>query len=588
MKPLDTLSLEHTPFEVFLNNGWIPVSLRVDGDFLTIAPRPKHNQCTENNNNNSIGSEGFSNLLTDGGTDDVRSVIVKKKEKSGLGISIRGGAENNMPIIISKIFKDMAADRTAKLYVGDAILSVNGQSLIGVTHDSAVNQLKVVGEQVQLQVKYWRQASPAHQQVACVSRLVWPSECLPYLADGERTMADQATDDSASDNYASCRLPLQLCRLSRCPAKVNQDGTVLLLESPDLTQQCRIRCVDDTGAAATKHLFISLQSTLDRLIRQAILNANQGGICEILDGSRIVFMDWLWLSSNLTNIDSDLNDPANKKSLAADGKSDDNCAAGCIWNRYFAVITSSDLLVFRSVPNCRPAWKSHLLKLSLLHTRLVSYRLLIDTPLEINCASPSKTTKTNSSNHRSIGNTGEMCGDCDACCGNIDAAVFTTRSGVGTKNTGTSCASTKSCVLTFCWLVSDVGKLSGWCRHLVHIGHTIVQQRKTIEFECMRGSLACMLTLHHEEGFHLRSVLHSAPPPSFTSSSSSSATASGKTVFAYSFEQLRRSSDDSKSCVRLDFGRGQIEELDMKSGLKPFVFALHTFLSAKLHRRNIT
>ncbi|TTF41803.1 Beta-1-syntrophin [Bagarius yarrelli] len=55
-----------------------------------------------------------------------RCVRVVKQDVGGLGISIKGGKENKMPILISKIFKGLAADQTHALYVGDAILSVNG------------------------------------------------------------------------------------------------------------------------------------------------------------------------------------------------------------------------------------------------------------------------------------------------------------------------------------------------------------------------------------------------------------------------------------------------------------------------------
>ena len=48
--------------------------------------------------------------------------IVKTMTGQGLGISIKGGRENRMPILISKIFKGMAADQTGKLYIGDAIV----------------------------------------------------------------------------------------------------------------------------------------------------------------------------------------------------------------------------------------------------------------------------------------------------------------------------------------------------------------------------------------------------------------------------------------------------------------------------------
>lgn len=62
-----------------------------------------------------------------------------------------GGRENKMPILISKIFKGLAADQTEALYVGDAILSVNGFDLREATHDEAVQALKKTGKEVILE-----------------------------------------------------------------------------------------------------------------------------------------------------------------------------------------------------------------------------------------------------------------------------------------------------------------------------------------------------------------------------------------------------------------------------------------------------
>lgn len=89
-----------------------------------------------------------------------RGVKVLKQELGGLGISIKGGKENKMPILISKIFKGLAADQTQALYVGDAILSVNGADLRDATHDEAVQALKRAGKEVLLEVKYMREATP--------------------------------------------------------------------------------------------------------------------------------------------------------------------------------------------------------------------------------------------------------------------------------------------------------------------------------------------------------------------------------------------------------------------------------------------
>lgn len=76
---------------------------------------------------------------------------ITKSDNNGLGISIKGGRENRMPILISKIFRGMAADSAKGLYVGDAILSVNGEELRDATHEEAVRALKRAGRVVDLE-----------------------------------------------------------------------------------------------------------------------------------------------------------------------------------------------------------------------------------------------------------------------------------------------------------------------------------------------------------------------------------------------------------------------------------------------------
>lgn len=83
-----------------------------------------------------------------------RRVVRVVKEDNGLGISIKGGRENKMPIIVSKIFKGLSADKTKQLYVGDAVLSVNGQDLRHASHDEAVGCLKNAGKVVELEGQY--------------------------------------------------------------------------------------------------------------------------------------------------------------------------------------------------------------------------------------------------------------------------------------------------------------------------------------------------------------------------------------------------------------------------------------------------
>lgn len=102
----------------------------------------------------SFGSRGGDfPVSVDGSSEAVRKVRVVKQESGGLGISIKGGRENRMPILISKIFPGLAADQSRALRVGDAILSVNGNDLREATHDMAVQALKKAGKEVTLEGK---------------------------------------------------------------------------------------------------------------------------------------------------------------------------------------------------------------------------------------------------------------------------------------------------------------------------------------------------------------------------------------------------------------------------------------------------
>ncbi|XP_019489060.1 PREDICTED: alpha-1-syntrophin isoform X1 [Hipposideros armiger] len=104
-----------------------------------------------------------------------RRVTVRKADAGGLGISIKGGRENKMPILISKIFKGLAADQTEALFVGDAILSVNGEDLSSATHDEAVQVLKKTGKEVVLEVKYMKEVSPYFKNSAGGTSVGWDS-----------------------------------------------------------------------------------------------------------------------------------------------------------------------------------------------------------------------------------------------------------------------------------------------------------------------------------------------------------------------------------------------------------------------------
>ncbi len=91
-----------------------------------------------------------------------------------LGISIRGGNKghpgnpldrNDEGIFISKVNDSGAAKRDGRLKVGQRILEVNGQSMLGARHGEAVRALRSAGDRLNMlvcegydpdEVEYWQ------------------------------------------------------------------------------------------------------------------------------------------------------------------------------------------------------------------------------------------------------------------------------------------------------------------------------------------------------------------------------------------------------------------------------------------------
>ncbi|KAH9525300.1 hypothetical protein Btru_001012, partial [Bulinus truncatus] len=83
----------------------------------------------------------FQELKKKHGMGDTRTVVVHKEPEEGLGMSITGGKEHGVPILISEIHEGQPAHTCGQLYVGDAILSVNDIDLRNAKHAEAVKIL---------------------------------------------------------------------------------------------------------------------------------------------------------------------------------------------------------------------------------------------------------------------------------------------------------------------------------------------------------------------------------------------------------------------------------------------------------------
>ncbi|GFT92706.1 golgi-associated PDZ and coiled-coil motif-containing protein [Nephila pilipes] len=96
----------------------------------------------------------FNLLRKKQGVGEIRIVDLVKKENEGLGISITGGREHAVPIVISEIHPNLPAWRSGKLYIGDAILSVNGIDLRNMRHMEAAQVLSNQQGEIKLEVVF--------------------------------------------------------------------------------------------------------------------------------------------------------------------------------------------------------------------------------------------------------------------------------------------------------------------------------------------------------------------------------------------------------------------------------------------------
>ncbi|UJR36480.1 hypothetical protein I4U23_029203 [Adineta vaga] len=96
----------------------------------------------------------FNTLKKRQGVGEIRTVKLYKDAKEALGISITGGKEHGLPILISEIHEEGPAWRCGQLYVGDSILAVNKHDLRDTKHKDAVQILSSVKGDIVLTVVF--------------------------------------------------------------------------------------------------------------------------------------------------------------------------------------------------------------------------------------------------------------------------------------------------------------------------------------------------------------------------------------------------------------------------------------------------
>ncbi|XP_061679835.1 beta-2-syntrophin isoform X10 [Syngnathoides biaculeatus] len=270
----------------------------------------------------------------------VRKVRVVKQESGGLGISIKGGRENRMPILISKIFPGLAADQSRALRVGDAILSVNGDDLREATHDLAVQVLKKAGKQVTLEVKYIREVSPLFKKFSLVADLPW---------NGIRPQSPSynSSEDSGSPKHCSSKdrkvITLKMCFISRNLTMPDLENRLLELHSPDGQHTVVLRCKD---ASTANSWFTAIHTNIAALLPQTLAHINAYLGATASKQPQLKHIGWLAEQVNLEG-----------------GRQQHRPVV--------MALTEKDILLFESVPRDRESWALPLLTHPLLATRLV-------------------------------------------------------------------------------------------------------------------------------------------------------------------------------------------------------------------------
>nr|XP_036869439.1 pro-interleukin-16 isoform X2 [Manis javanica] len=129
--------------------------------------------------------------------DSIHVTILHKEEGAGLGFSLAGGADlENKVITVHKVFPSGLASQEGTIQKGYEVLSINGKSLKGATHNDALALL--------------RQARDPRQAVVVTRKL--PPEATPDLnssADSTASASGAGDISVESTEDAACTLTLE-------------------------------------------------------------------------------------------------------------------------------------------------------------------------------------------------------------------------------------------------------------------------------------------------------------------------------------------------------------------------------------------
>ncbi|NXX43192.1 SNTA1 protein, partial [Tricholaema leucomelas] len=252
----------------------------------------------------------------------------------------QGGKENKMPILISKIFKGLAADQTEALYVGDAILAVNGTDLSEATHDEAVQALKKTGKEVVLEVKYMKEISPYFKNSSTGATVSWDPSPTALQKRSSPLLPPRELREGKT-------LPLKMCYVSRKCLPTDPEHRYLEVCSADGRVALFLRAKDEATAQSWLGAIQANAGALLPRVKEE-LRAQLAGASGVA-GRDIKHVGWL--------TEQVLHVPQHPM-------------APCCWN-LLAILTEKELLLYGSLPQNRDALGKPTHNYPLIATRLV-------------------------------------------------------------------------------------------------------------------------------------------------------------------------------------------------------------------------
>ncbi|NXK86562.1 SNTA1 protein, partial [Formicarius rufipectus] len=253
----------------------------------------------------------------------------------------QGGRENKMPILISKIFKGLAADQTEALYVGDAILSVNGTDLSEATHDEAVQALKKTGKEVVLEVKYMKEISPYFKNSSAGATVSWDSSPAAPQKGPSPVLPPRELREGRT-------VPLKMCYASRKCLPTDPEHRYLEVCSADGRVALFLRAKDEATAQSWLGAIQANAGALLPRVKEE-LRAHLAG-AGTAAGRDVKHVGWLTEQV-----------PPTPHTVP--------CPPRC-WN-LLAVLTEKELLLYGSLPQSRDALGKPTHSYPLIATRLV-------------------------------------------------------------------------------------------------------------------------------------------------------------------------------------------------------------------------